>query len=42
LQIARRATAPGETIHNEPFPVTPDMTADAIRAADALGRAWKH
>jgi glycerol dehydrogenase len=40
-QIARRATAPGETIHNEPFEVTPDMTADAIRAADALGRAWK-
>jgi glycerol dehydrogenase len=41
IQIARRATAPGETIHNEPFEVTPDMTADAIRAADALGRAWK-
>jgi glycerol dehydrogenase len=41
LQIAQRATAPGETIHNEPFEVTPDMTADAIRAADALGRAWK-
>jgi glycerol dehydrogenase len=42
LQIARRATAPGETIHNEPFEVTPDMTADAIRAADAMGRAWKN
>jgi glycerol dehydrogenase len=41
LQIARRATAPGETIHNEPFEVTPDMTADAIRAADAMGQAWK-
>ena len=39
--IARRATAPGETIHNEPFEVTPDMVADAILAADALGRAWK-
>ena len=38
-QIARRATAPGETIHNEPFEVTPDMVADAILAADALGRA---
>lgn len=36
--IARRATAPGETIHNEPFPVTPDMVADAILAADAIGR----
>ena len=39
--IARRATAPGETIHNEPFEVTPDMVADAILAADAIGRAWK-
>src|SRR5271166_36874 len=38
-QIAGRATAPGETIHNEPFEVTPDMVADAILAADALGRA---
>lgn len=40
-QIAKRATAAGETIHNEPFEVRPDMVADAIRAADALGRAWK-
>jgi glycerol dehydrogenase len=39
--IARRATAPGETIHNEPFDVTPDMVADAILTADALGRAWR-
>jgi glycerol dehydrogenase len=39
--IARRATAPGETIHNEPFEVTPDMVADAILAADAIGRAWQ-
>jgi glycerol dehydrogenase len=42
-QVASRATAKGETIHNEPFEVRPDMVADAIRAADALGRAWtKH
>ncbi len=39
--IARRATAPGETIHNEPFEVTPDMVADAILVADAIGRAWR-
>jgi glycerol dehydrogenase len=39
--IARRATAPGETIHNEPFEVTPDMVADAILAADALGSSWR-
>ena len=40
-QVANRATAKGETIHNEPFEVRPDMVADAIRVADALGRAWK-
>jgi hypothetical protein len=40
-QVAARETAKGETIHNEPFEVRPDMVADAIRAADALGRAWK-
>jgi glycerol dehydrogenase len=38
-RIATRATAKGETIHNEPFEVTPDLVADAIRAADATGRA---
>ncbi|MBL8793722.1 MAG: glycerol dehydrogenase [Planctomycetia bacterium] len=41
LEIAKRATAQGETIHNEPFTVRPDMVADAIRAADAEGRARK-
>jgi len=40
-QVAGRATAQGETIHNEPFEVTPDMVANALLAADALGRAWK-
>jgi glycerol dehydrogenase len=40
-RVATRATAKGETIHNEPFGVRPDMVADAIRAADALGRDWK-
>ena len=39
-QVARRATAEGETIHNEPFEVTPGMVADAIRAADAIGEDW--
>jgi glycerol dehydrogenase len=41
-QVASRATAKGETIHNEPFEVRPDMVADAILAANALGEAWKH
>ncbi len=37
-QVAVRSTAPGETIHNEPFEVTVAMVADAILAADAAGR----
>jgi glycerol dehydrogenase len=41
-RIATRSTAKGETIHNEPFEVTPDMVADAIRAADAMGREWNN
>jgi glycerol dehydrogenase len=40
-QVAERATARGETIHNEPFEVRPNMVADAILAADAMGRAWQ-
>ena len=40
-QISLRATAEGETIHNEPFMVTSDMVSDAIMTADAVGRAWK-
>ena len=39
--IAVRATVKGETIHNEPFEVTAAMVADAIRAADSIGREWK-
>lgn len=34
---ARRATAPGETIHNEPMTVTPELVLEAMRAADAAG-----
>ncbi|MCY2945270.1 MAG: glycerol dehydrogenase [Planctomycetota bacterium] len=40
-KIAIRATAENDTIHNEPFEVRPDMVADAIMAADAMGRAWR-
>jgi len=40
-RVAARATAEGETIHNEPFEVRPEAVADAILAADAIGRAWK-
>jgi glycerol dehydrogenase len=40
-KIAIRATAENDTMQNEPFEVRPDMVADAILAADAMGRAWK-
>jgi glycerol dehydrogenase len=39
--IARRATAKGETIHNEPFQVTAELVVDALRAADDAGEDWK-
>jgi glycerol dehydrogenase len=39
--IARRSVAPGETIHNEPFAVDAGMVADAIVAADCLGREFR-
>ena len=38
--IATRATAAGDSMHNEPFDVRPDMVADAMLAADAMGRDW--
>ncbi|CAN5525851.1 glycerol dehydrogenase [soil metagenome] len=38
MQIATRATALGETAHNEPFEVTATALADAIFAADLVGR----
>ena len=40
-RISARSTAEGETIHNEPFRVEPQLVAEAIRAADALGRRWQ-
>jgi len=38
--IAERTVAPGETIHNEPFAVDATMVADALLAADGLGREY--
>ena len=35
MAIATRTCAPGETIHNEPFKVSPEMVMEAIREADA-------
>ena len=39
--VAKATTAEGETIHNEPFPVTADAVYNAIIAADALGAHFK-
>lgn len=38
LAAATRACAEGETIHNEPFEVTPQKVLAALKAADAEGR----
>ena len=40
-KIAERATAPGETCHNEPFEVKADMIADAIQSADSIGMTFR-
>ncbi|MFP4149375.1 MAG: glycerol dehydrogenase [Nitriliruptoraceae bacterium] len=37
-RVAEAACAPGETIHNEPFPVHPGMVVDAMLAADAYAK----
>jgi glycerol dehydrogenase len=38
LKVATASCSEGETIHNEPIPVTPDMVFSALRIADAEGR----
>ncbi len=38
MPVAAAACAPGETIHNLPFEVTPEKVLAAIKAADAYGR----
>lgn len=38
MKAARAACAPGETIFNEPLPVTPEMVFAALKAADAEGQ----
>jgi glycerol dehydrogenase len=42
MKAAEAACAPGETIHNEPIPVTPEMVFAAFKAADAEGRRRKN
>ncbi|GAL29016.1 hypothetical protein JCM19239_6104 [Vibrio variabilis] len=38
MNVAEAACSEGETIHNEAFPITPDMVFAAIKAANAEGR----
>jgi glycerol dehydrogenase len=38
-EVARKACADGETIHNEPLPVSPEKVFACLRTADAYGRA---
>jgi glycerol dehydrogenase len=38
-KVAEAACAKGETIHNEPSPVSPEQVVASIRLADAFGRA---
>lgn len=40
-RIAERSTAPGETMHNEPFTVTAQLVSAAMVAADEAGRRWE-
>jgi glycerol dehydrogenase len=39
--IARRATIPNETIHNEPITVTAELVMEAMRAADFAGTSFR-
>ena len=39
LKVAEAACAEGETMHNEPRPITPADVVAALKAADAEGRA---
>ncbi len=38
--VAEAACAPDDTMCNMPFEVTPEMVANAILGADALGRYY--
>jgi glycerol dehydrogenase len=41
MQVAEKACIPEESVHSMPFPVTADMVAAAIVAADKIGSAYK-
>lgn len=39
LAVAEAATVEGETIHNMPFPVTPELVVDALVAIEGISRS---
>jgi len=39
-KVAEATAVQGETIHGEPFEVTPEKVFAAIKGADALGKAF--
>lgn len=39
--VAAKACQPGSNIHNEPYPVTPDMVVTALKAADLYGGQFR-
>ena len=41
MKVAEAACVAGESIHNEPFAVSPQSLYAAILAADAIGKAYK-
>lgn len=40
--VAEKTCIPEESIHNMPFPVTPDMIVAAIKTADRIGREYAY
>ncbi len=41
IAVAKKTCIPEESIHNMPFPVTPEMVVAAIKTADRIGRDFK-
>lgn len=41
MKVAEAACAEGETIHNMPFPVTPEFVSNCIISADAIGKEYR-
>ena len=42
LEVAKKACIPGESIHSMPFPIVEEEVAQAIIAADQIGKKYKN